>query len=98
MTTVADLREVFPLALEGGRIPHSAEEPTGPTTRPWILRFARIPDAQQAVVLPPVKYDEERQVSVSLYDGELPFMQTHTPTVPDGNVTNPPPLDEGTKD
>ncbi|CDR06427.1 predicted protein [Streptomyces iranensis] len=37
-------------------------------------------------------------MSVGLYDGPLPYMTTHSPTVPDGNMTNPPPLDEGPKD
>ncbi|MGW1000498.1 putative ATP-grasp-modified RiPP [Streptomyces sp. NPDC002520] len=96
--TVADLREAFPLAPEGGRIPHSTEPPTGPESRPWILRFVRTPDASQAVVLPLAVYDEELQMSVGLYEGPLPYMQTHTPTIPDGSTTNPPPLDEGTKD
>ncbi|GGZ67082.1 hypothetical protein [Streptomyces echinoruber] len=95
---VADVREAFPLAPEGGRIPHSTEPPTGAGTRPWILRFARIPDASQAVVPPLAVHDERRQVSVGLYGGPLPYRQTHKPTVPDGNVQNPPPLDEGTKD
>lgn len=95
---VTDVRAAFPLAPEGGRIPHSDEPPTGPATRPWILRFARVPDASQAVVMPLAVYDEELQMSVGLFDGPLPYMQTHTPTVPDGNVKNPPPLDEGTKD
>jgi putative ATP-grasp target RiPP len=96
--TVVDVREAFPLASEGGRIPYSAEPPTGPDSRPWILRFARTPDASQADVLPPAVYDQELQMSVGLYDGPLPYMGTHKPTVPDGNVKNPPPLDEGTKD
>ncbi|MEV7289659.1 putative ATP-grasp-modified RiPP [Streptomyces sp. NPDC093252] len=98
MATVADLREVFPLAPEGGRIPHSSEPPTGPVTRPWALRFARTPDATQAVVVPAAVYDDELQMSVSLYGGPLPCMATEEPTVPDGNVKNPPPLDEGPKD
>ncbi|MFJ4551113.1 putative ATP-grasp-modified RiPP [Streptomyces sp. NPDC088817] len=96
--TVVDVREAFPLAPEGGRIPHSTEPPSGPDSRPWALRFARVPDATQATVLPPAVYDPAVQMSVGLYDGPLPYMQTHTPTVPDGNVKNPPPLDEGTKD
>ncbi len=96
--TVADVRAAFPLAAEGGRIPHRDEPPTGPTTRPWILRFARVPDASQAVVVPLAVYDEELQMSVGLFDGPLPYTQTHSPTVPDGNVKNPPPLDEGSKD
>ncbi|UFR06101.1 hypothetical protein KBP30_35170 [Streptomyces sp. Go40/10] len=96
--TVADVREAFPLAPENGRIPHSMEPPTGAETRPWILRFARVPDASQATVLPAAVYDEQLQMSVGLYDGPLPYMQTHTPTIPDGNVKNPPPLDEGAKD
>ncbi|MGW4750333.1 putative ATP-grasp-modified RiPP [Streptomyces sp. NPDC004290] len=98
MTTAVDLREVFPLASEGRRVPHSVEKPTGPGTRPWILRFARIPDATQAIVKPAAVYDEELQMSVGLFDSPLPYMQTHTPTIPDGNVDNPPPLDEGPKD
>lgn len=96
--TVVDMREAFPLTREGGSIPLSAELPTGPDTRPWILRFARIPDATQAIVKPPAVYDEELQMSVGLYDGPLPYMQTHTPTIPDGDPNNPPPLDEGPKD
>ncbi|MFI1293901.1 putative ATP-grasp-modified RiPP [Streptomyces sp. NPDC020792] len=96
--TVVDVREAFPLAPEGGRIPHSTETPTGPDTRPWALRFARVPDATQTTVLPPAVYDPAVQMSVGLYDGPLPYMQTHSPTIPDGNVKNPPPLDEGTKD
>ena len=97
--TVLDMREAFPLAPEGGRIPHSTEPPTGPSSRPWVLRFARVPDAEQATVLPPAVYDEDLQVSVGPYDGDPLYMgQTHSPTVPDGNMKNPPPLDEGTKD
>ncbi|MFI5973488.1 putative ATP-grasp-modified RiPP [Streptomyces sp. NPDC051452] len=95
---VADMREAFPLAPEGGRIPHSTEPASNTSSRPWALRFARTPDASQATVLPLAVYDEELQMSVGLYDGPLPYMQTHTPTVPDGNVQNPPPLDEGAKD
>ncbi|UGY91346.1 hypothetical protein [Streptomyces gobiensis] len=100
MATAAHPREAFPLALtsEGGRFPHSDETPTGPGTRPWILRFARTPDAAQAIAKPPAVYDDELQMSVSLYGGPLPFMQTENPTVPDGEMENPPPLDEGPKD
>ncbi|MET9086186.1 putative ATP-grasp-modified RiPP [Streptomyces sp. NPDC004237] len=97
--TVLDMREAFPLAPEGGRIPHSTEPPTEPGSRPWVLRFARVPDAQQAHVLPSAVYDEDLQVSVGPYDGDPLYMgQTHNPTVPDGNMKNPPPLDEGAKD
>ncbi|MER6076144.1 putative ATP-grasp-modified RiPP [Streptomyces sp. NPDC001817] len=96
--TVADVREAFPLAPEGGRIPHSTEPPTAPGSRPWILRFTRTPDATQAVVWPLPVYDEEWQVSVGLDEGPLPYMSTHSPTIPDGSVDNPPPLDEGPKD
>ncbi|MFJ4685480.1 hypothetical protein [Streptomyces sp. NPDC088789] len=98
MTTVTDLREVFPLAPEGGRIPHSSEPPTGPATRPWILRFARTPDSTNATGAPPTIYDDDLQRSVTLFDGPLPYMATQSPTVPDGNVKNPPKLDEGAKD
>ncbi|MEU3186918.1 putative ATP-grasp-modified RiPP [Streptomyces sp. NPDC006923] len=95
---VALPREAFPLTPEDGRLRHSGEPPTGPATRPWALRFAGAPDATQATVLPDTIYDEAAQMSVGLYEGPLPFMETHTPTVPDGNVVNPPPLDEGAKD
>ncbi|MFF4738761.1 hypothetical protein ACFY2W_23190 [Streptomyces sp. NPDC001262] len=98
MTTVAHPREVFPLAPEAGRLVHSSEPPTDPTTRPWILRFAQTPNASQAIVKPPAVYDEEAQMSVGLYDGPLPYMGSHDPTIPDGSVSNPPPLDEGPKD
>lgn len=98
MTTVAHPREAFPLAPEGGRIPHSAAAPTSAATRPWILRFAQFPDASQAIVKPLAVYDEQAQMSVGLYEGPLPYMQTHTPTIPDGSTANPLPLDEGTKD
>ncbi|MBH5336061.1 hypothetical protein IHE55_15200 [Streptomyces pactum] len=98
MTTLTHPREAFPLAPDGGAIPYSSEPPTSPTTRPWILRHAQRPDASQAIVRPPAVYDEQAQMSVSVYDGPLPYMATHSPTVPDGNIKNPPPLDEGTKD
>jgi putative ATP-grasp target RiPP len=98
VATVTHPREAFPLLPEGGRVPDSNERPTGSSTRPWILRFARVPDSTQAIVKPPTIYDEESQMSVGLYDGPLPYMATHTPSVPDGNVKNPPPLDEGPKD
>ncbi|MFH8403720.1 putative ATP-grasp-modified RiPP [Streptomyces sp. NPDC018019] len=98
MTSVAHPRESFPLAPENGRIPHSAESPTGPNTRPWILRFARVPDATRASVRPAAVYDPELQVSVSLFGDPLTFAGTHDPTVPDGDVEDPPPLDEGAKD
>ncbi|MFF8726003.1 putative ATP-grasp-modified RiPP [Streptomyces sp. NPDC015171] len=95
---VADVREAFPLAPEGGRIPYSSAPPSIAGSRPWALRFARTPDATQATVLPPAVYDDEQQMSVGMYDGPLPYMQTHKPTVPDGSVKNPPALDEGPKD
>ncbi|MEW9519291.1 putative ATP-grasp-modified RiPP [Streptomyces tubercidicus] len=96
--TLAHPREAFPLAPEGGRVPHSTEQPSGPTSRPWVLRYAQTPDATQAIPLPAALYDEELQLSVGVDTDILPFMQTHTPTVPDGSTTNPPPLDEGPKD
>ncbi|GAA1092046.1 MULTISPECIES: putative ATP-grasp-modified RiPP [Streptomyces violaceusniger group] len=98
MTTFAHPREAFPLLPHGERTPQSDEGPSGSTTRPWILRFARVPDSTQVIEKPVVVYDEGSQMSVGLYDGPLPYMTTHSPTVPDGNVTNPPPLDEGPKD
>ncbi|MEV6744161.1 putative ATP-grasp-modified RiPP [Streptomyces sp. NPDC051080] len=98
ITAIADPREVFPLAPRDAYALHGSERPSSATTRPWILRFARTPDATQAIVRPSAVYDNELQMSVGLYEGPLPYMQTHTPTVPDGSMTNPPPLDEGPKD
>ncbi|MEU9404002.1 putative ATP-grasp-modified RiPP [Streptomyces sp. NPDC048242] len=98
MTTALD-REAFPLAPPGGRIPHSEEAPSGAQTRPWALRFARVPDSTNAIHLPQHHYDPGQQVNLSYDGGLLTCMaNTHTPTVPDGNVKNPPPLDEGAKD
>ncbi|NBE50744.1 hypothetical protein [Streptomyces boluensis] len=97
-TAIVHPREVFPLAPEGGRITYSSAPPSAPDSRPWILRFARVPDAAHATVKPPAVYDNELQMSRGLYDGPLPYMQTHSPTIPDGNPGNPPPLDEGAKD
>ncbi|WLQ35469.1 putative ATP-grasp-modified RiPP [Streptomyces castrisilvae] len=97
-TAVMGPREAFPLAAERLSTVHRSESPSGVSTRPWVLRFARTPDATQAVVKPPAVYDNDAQMSVGLYDGPLPYMQTHTPTVPDGSITNPPALDEGPKD
>ncbi|WP_369377686.1 putative ATP-grasp-modified RiPP [Streptomyces sp. cg36] len=98
MSHIAHPQAAFPLVAEGGRIPHSSEQPSGPTTRPWILRYAILPDSTQAVPLPPALYDEDRQISVGVDTDLLPYMQTHNPTVPDGDPKNPPPLDEGPKD
>ncbi|MER0245313.1 hypothetical protein AAHZ94_25690 [Streptomyces sp. HSW2009] len=63
-----------------------------------MLRFARTPDATKATPLPASIYDDERQVSIGVDTDVLPYMGTHNPTVPDGNIKNPPPLDEGPKD
>ncbi|GAA2419994.1 hypothetical protein GCM10010433_19530 [Streptomyces pulveraceus] len=98
ITAIADPREVFPLASKLPRALHGSGLPSSADTRPWVLRFARTPDATQAIVKPPAVYDNESQMSVGLHEGPLPFMQTHVPTVPDGSMTNPPPLDEGPKD
>ncbi|MFD9789409.1 putative ATP-grasp-modified RiPP [Streptomyces sp. NPDC059070] len=98
MNPIAHPRAAFPLAPKGGRIPHSSEPPSGPNTRPWILRYAILPDAAQAIVLPPALYDEDRQISVGVDTDLLPYMGTHHPTVPDGDMKSPPPLDEGPKD
>ncbi|MFE7131060.1 putative ATP-grasp-modified RiPP [Streptomyces sp. NPDC057638] len=98
MTTLRHPTEVFPLAPEGGRLPRSAEPPSGPNSRPWVLRFARTPDATKVTPLPASVYDEERQVSIGVDTDLLPYMGTHAATVPDGNIQNPPKLDEGPKD
>ncbi|MEU2877147.1 putative ATP-grasp-modified RiPP [Streptomyces sp. NPDC007070] len=98
MATAID-REAFPLTPPGGRVPFSDEAPSAPQTRPWALRFARIPDSTGAARIPAHAYDHHRQVNLSDDGGLLTCMaNTHTPTVPDGSTTNPPPLDEGPKD
>ncbi|MFH8337721.1 putative ATP-grasp-modified RiPP [Streptomyces sp. AM6-12] len=98
MTTALD-REAFPLTPPGGRTPYSKEAPSGPDTRPWALRGARTPDSTAAIPVPAHEYDQGRQVSISYDGGLLTCMaNTHNPTVPDGSVKNPPPLDEGPKD
>ncbi|QKW30695.1 putative ATP-grasp-modified RiPP [Streptomyces seoulensis] len=63
------------------------------------LPFARIPDSTGAARIPAHAYDHARQVNLSDDGGLLTCMaNTHSPTVPDGSTTNPPPLDEGPKD
>ncbi|MGW8066677.1 hypothetical protein ACVV2G_31445 [Streptomyces ziwulingensis] len=51
MTTALD-REAFPLTPTGGRTPYSEEAPSGEQTRPWALRFARVPDGSTSSELP----------------------------------------------
>ncbi|SMF04235.1 putative ATP-grasp-modified RiPP [Streptomyces sp. Amel2xC10] len=98
MTTALD-REAFPLTPPGGRTPYSTQAPSGVQTRPWALRFARVPDSTGAARVPAHAYDHSRQVSLADAGGLLTCMaNTHTPTVPDGSTSNPPPLDEGPKD
>ncbi|CAL9331358.1 putative ATP-grasp-modified RiPP [Streptomyces sp. enrichment culture] len=97
--TTAPEREAFPLTLPGGRSPHSEEAASAPATRPWALRFARTPDSTGAARIPAHVYDHGRQVNISDDGGLLTCMaNTHSPTVPDGSTSNPPPLDEGAKD
>jgi putative ATP-grasp target RiPP len=92
-------REAFPLAPPEGRTPNSTELPSAPQTRPWALRFVRVPDSTGAASIPAHAYDYGRQVNISHDGGLLTCMaNTHSPTVPDGSTTNPPPLDEGPKD
>lgn len=92
-------REAFPLTPAGGLTPRSTEPPSAVRTRPWALRFARVPDSTGAARIPAHAYDHGRQVNVC-DDGNLLscMANTHTPTVPDGSTTNPPRLDEGPKD
>jgi putative ATP-grasp target RiPP len=98
VTTAWD-REAFPLTPAEGRTPYSEEAPSGEHTRPWALRFARLPDSTGNVIIPSHVYDAARQVNVCDDGGLLTCMaNTHSPTVPDGSVSNPPPLDEGPKD
>ncbi|MEU5225319.1 putative ATP-grasp-modified RiPP [Streptomyces toyocaensis] len=98
MTTAPD-REAFPLTPPAGRTPYSAEAPSAPATRPWALRFARTPNSTGAARIPAHTYDHRRQINISESGILLTCMaNTHTPTVPDGSTSNPPPLDEGPKD
>lgn len=85
----------FPLMRKGGAI-LAVEAPS--QQRPWIMQFAVPVDSSAAVQIPAARYDEERQVSVCLFGGEMPCMGTENPTIPDGDSGNPPPLDEGPKD
>ncbi|WP_435280172.1 putative ATP-grasp-modified RiPP [Streptomyces albogriseolus] len=97
--TTAPEREAFPLTLPGGRTPYSEEAPSAPATRPWVLRFVRTPDSTGVARIPAHVYDHGRQVNVCDDGGLLTCMaNTHSPTVPDGSTSNPPPLDEGPKD
>ncbi|MEU5416094.1 putative ATP-grasp-modified RiPP [Streptomyces clavifer] len=97
--TTALPSEAFPLTPPGDRIPYSSEAPSAPQTRPWGLQFASVPDSTAAVRIPAHFYDRDRQVNLSHNGGLLTAMaNTHSPTVPDGSTTSPPPLDEGPKD
>jgi putative ATP-grasp target RiPP len=97
--TVMDTRDAFPLTPASGRVPYSAEPPSTAATRPWALRFARVPDTTHAIRVPAHEYDPDRQVNLTSDGSLLTCMaNTHTPTVPDGDKDNPPPLDEGPKD
>lgn len=92
-------REAFPLMPLGGRAPFSSEEPSAPQIRPWALRHARVPDSTGAARVPAHAYDPEHQTNLTAGGGLLTCMaNTSTPTVPDGDTENPPPLDEGPKD
>jgi putative ATP-grasp target RiPP len=88
----------FPLGPAGFRYPDGQQPPSGPSTRPWILRYAAPPMPTNATTLPAFAYDPERQVNLDLFGGQLPSRETHKASVPDGSVDNPPPLDEGEKD
>jgi hypothetical protein len=93
------LHESFAMIPQEGPIPRGNASSTR-ANRPWILRFARVPDRchEQTTQIPDTVYDYERQISVALYGDVLPYMATNKPTVQDGSVTNPPKLDEGAKD
>ncbi|MFC1405718.1 MULTISPECIES: putative ATP-grasp-modified RiPP [Streptacidiphilus] len=98
-TPIGPSHQAFPLTPPGGRYLHSNETPSGPDVRPWALRFATVPDSTGAVAVPACVYDQTQQVSLASDGGLLTCMaNTHTPTVPDGDPDNPPPLDEGPKD
>jgi putative ATP-grasp target RiPP len=81
-----------------GRVPRGDERPSGPDSRPWILRFARAPDRRQAVPAAEAFYDHQQQIFLPVHGDLLPYMGTHHPTVVDGDPKNPPKLDEGAKD
>ncbi|MFJ7419714.1 putative ATP-grasp-modified RiPP [Streptomyces uncialis] len=97
-TVISHPREAFPLTPRGGSVPYSEEAPSGPDTRPWVLRFARTPDSVGVVPVPDTYFDEHQQVSLAVGGGLMPCMGTHKATVPDGSITDPPKLDEGPKD
>ncbi|MFE5853188.1 putative ATP-grasp-modified RiPP [Streptomyces sp. NPDC056500] len=99
MTTVAHpVREAFPLVDKSAR-EGSSQSPSGPSTRPWVMRFAATPDRRNLTAVPQTRYDEMKQVSVTLDGSELlPCMATEKKTVPDGDMKNPPPPDQGPQD
>ncbi|WP_326637711.1 hypothetical protein OG884_27850 [Streptosporangium sp. NBC_01755] len=97
-TTIASVREMFPMVPAQGQVLPSGEQPSITGSRPWILRLARVPDRTQATHISETFYDDERQISLQLGGGLLPYMATNKPTVVDGDPNNPPSLDEGPKD
>ncbi|WP_217545549.1 hypothetical protein [Streptomyces sp. GbtcB6] len=101
MTTALD-HQAFPLNPADGPLRLSDEAPSGPDTRPWALRGARTPDSTTGTRVPEHFYDRRRQVNLTPEGDHLVPLAaktaTHDPTVPDGNMGNPPPLDEGPKD
>ena len=81
----------FPLGKPYGEIDMSAEQPTGPDTRPFGLSFARRSEKSETLTLSTIGYDSERQIGVIL-DGDawVPIArhttgQTGTRTNPDGH-------------
>ncbi|MPZ64275.1 MAG: putative ATP-grasp-modified RiPP [Pseudonocardiaceae bacterium] len=53
----------FPLS--GAQMPVNDEPPSGPTTRPFALRFAREPSRVDTPSLPPHRYCADRQILVT---------------------------------
>jgi putative ATP-grasp target RiPP len=101
MTTVAE-RDAFPLNPPDGVLRPSDEAPSGPDTRPWALRGARVPDSTTGTRVPEHFYDRRQQINLTP-DGDtlVPLAAktaSHDATVSDGDIKNPPPLDEGPKD
>lgn len=93
---MSNMQDAFPLVSTAGQVIDCAEEPSN--VRPWIMQFAVPVNCGSAVQVPAARYDDQLQVSVGLFGGEMPCMGTHSPTIPDGDSSNPPPLDEGPKD
>lgn len=66
-------------ALSQAELSTSEEAPSGATSRPFALRFARTPNRAVHVALPPHRYCHVRQVTVTDDDAATP-VANWTPT------------------